>query len=1477
MLTTGINEVDNLFKKSASVQSSHKVIAEWNQNSYTGVSYIGSYPIKLTGTSSDPDYSETFNASQATGGWDNGGYFYEYDSDAGTGVRENKERESLSPIRDIVKTERPDPGIIHQIQYRNLNSSTLSTVRLTDDATDLRAYQLFNTKNRIYPCHKDSATKYWSSPRQRKPNATSGIALDSAYVGVSDEDGEMLGNNAFVVYDTAIITNKIVVKTQTINGYPEDFKVQVLKSGSPTTWATIFTEDSTARSARAITSVTATGLLGSNTVTLSSLNNIYVGMFISGTGIPAGSKIESILPASAVEISSNLTANITASATSIVDKPLEDGILRLTGKAVSGVITWSISGGVESENSIATLLMSEVAEAEQIKGIRFISTKLSRENGSLDIIEISPRIVIDLSSYVTDLSVNSTMGDFQFGIPSGSMVTSEGTITLFNQDNLISNRNFDSVLNGRIKPNVKFTILNKIISENYQKYVPVKVLYADNWEQGSDWTVAVTVSDYTKFWKDQAAPDILLGASEGLKSSSVIKILLDNAGFTRFNFVKTSDLQEYEYEDRKMDFFYCDKSISVATVLEKIAQSMQLSMFFDQFGIFTVMTKEAAVQKQDYFNYWLVGDYENLLVGDQEFSQLNNNYKSNIESFDDSIIQPITAGEVQYQNLGIPKVSTYLLNKALDKDFSTDLSSIGKDDVGTILDSGYSQLTLNRNMSFVPQKMWSPDEAGAEEGILAAGILVEDISDSSYRPKTVLGSQEFTAKNKNDAIRKAYQHIEAQGSLHARGASIFITEDSLTVAFSQKFAGHVFIDSELIKYNGILFIVSRPGQASGKKIYFSLEELKSDKDNSPSGSSFIPNALIVDIDMKIKSSPTLSSNVFKYTCFGDGRGQDGSEVAGHFSALTSSQNNWTYFKTKMYDTPANQPTGSQDATLNFIVDTGIPISDRVGEQETIRIPSGFAKLVGPASPKNPEPVTKTGTGTISTNTITLSSITGVAVGMAVTGTGIGNNAVVTAVSGSVATLSVVNSGAVSGTIRFGDVVYPTDQVNIYKIGQLQISGAIKDCGFHPKRVGTRMTIKRKGNNNKETLSTIGGICFNVSQSAGGGYTGYFLEASTVSNTQKFQIENPGNHALKLYKVTLVDGKLVPTRLGSSVVGIIFNESLTDSIPANYTGNTDDTYISCYSLEVYMSGNNISVFFEGKQVMTITDSSPIPGTNNVGMFVRDDSNAVYDFIYANTVPDDREISITSPDFLPSPRLSLGDTDVYDGQLARRFFSTYLRQRLVSGYNVFYEDFGNLVREAKKYEVRFNQPSFDSILIELSKVNPSFYVKDFKASSFGATFWIFNTSSDMIRIDGGSDFPVYITGIGLSKLSESKIDISNILENQTEEEKVNSTLEINRRLYGETSINISGEYITSRSYAENLAEWIANNASKEKIEINATIFPNPLLQLGDKIKVFYKDNGYCQSQQTDDKLYVLSAIGYSVSESGTSMSVKLQEMI
>lgn len=63
-------------------------------------------------------------------------------------------------------------------------------------------------------------------------------------------------------------------------------------------------------------------------------------------------------------------------------------------------------------------------------------------------------------------------------------------------------------------------------------------------------------------------------------------------------------------------------------------------------------------------------------------------------------------------------------------------------------------------------------------------------------------------------------------------------------------------------------------------------------------------------------------------------------------------------------------------------------------------------------------VSATGTAGLATITLTATPSRPVVVGMSVTGTGIGSNAEVTQVNGSVITLSVVNSGTVSGNVVF---------------------------------------------------------------------------------------------------------------------------------------------------------------------------------------------------------------------------------------------------------------------------------------------------------------------------------------------------------------------------------------------------------------------------------------------------------------------------
>ena len=66
----------------------------------------------------------------------------------------------------------------------------------------------------------------------------------------------------------------------------------------------------------------------------------------------------------------------------------------------------------------------------------------------------------------------------------------------------------------------------------------------------------------------------------------------------------------------------------------------------------------------------------------------------------------------------------------------------------------------------------------------------------------------------------------------------------------------------------------------------------------------------------------------------------------------------------------------------------------------------------------------TATGTSGELTIVVASTTGIAVGQQVTGTGIGTNAVVRSIASTTITLTVVNSGTVSGTVIFqGDYLY----------------------------------------------------------------------------------------------------------------------------------------------------------------------------------------------------------------------------------------------------------------------------------------------------------------------------------------------------------------------------------------------------------------------------------------------------------------------
>jgi hypothetical protein len=95
-----------------------------------------------------------------------------------------------------------------------------------------------------------------------------------------------------------------------------------------------------------------------------------------------------------------------------------------------------------------------------------------------------------------------------------------------------------------------------------------------------------------------------------------------------------------------------------------------------------------------------------------------------------------------------------------------------------------------------------------------------------------------------------------------------------------------------------------------------------------------------------------------------------------------------------------------------------------------------------------------------------------------------------------------------------------------------------------------------------------------------------------------------------------------------------------------------------------------------------------------------------------------------------------------------------------------------------------------------------------------------------------------------------------------------------MYGDVSVNISSEYIATERQAKKMMQWIVKNASQERKELNISAFCNPLLELGDKVGVFYSDAGY-SIDDIGNKTYVVAEINREVNESGPTASIIIRE--
>jgi hypothetical protein len=579
-------------ESSSSIQSNAAVIAEWNLNITENIARIGNY--KYRPTSSITYLTNTYDSADADDLYTNMTYSDVVvdgglsDSDVPISFISKQEKERfLYSLEDCFNRFRPRSGI-NKLRYFDFNFS-----HFTNDSLAKRP--------RYYIATKTDKFKYWTSYRKE---ATSGTQTERG-ISYKKSAGQYYIDDAvpFIVYKESVPANRVVVKMQTnvgevdlgpfANTYssfddpfygnenktvPSNWKIQYLNSSN--NWVDMKT----------ITSADVINPDG------------YLELFYGITNIPSTYKnsfklLGEVGSVSALPVNSNI-GDAYLIKTSSTDK----GTVRIWSGTEYINITPTYGWDIYDENSITTngttfALVNSPSyvensqtiyrEIQYIKGLRLVVTRMNKNESTFDLIELSPRLNVDISDIVDNLSVTKTASDIGVsGMPVGQLIAGTGSMTLFDYEDAFNKNNPNSIINNKTINKFQIKIYDVITTpDNKKHYVPIKSLYVDEpiTQDRNTRSVSATLKDLLFYFDSTTAPQLLM---ENVSSTTAISLLLDSIGFSNYIFKNVEG-----ESDIIIPHFFVGPDKSVAEVLQDIAVSIQSAMFFDENNNFIIMSK----------------------------------------------------------------------------------------------------------------------------------------------------------------------------------------------------------------------------------------------------------------------------------------------------------------------------------------------------------------------------------------------------------------------------------------------------------------------------------------------------------------------------------------------------------------------------------------------------------------------------------------------------------------------------------------------------------------------------------------------------------------------------------------------------------------------------------------------------------------------------------------------------------------------
>lgn len=1449
-------------KTKNTLQIESLVTAEWNLNDLENISNYGNYRYRP----GDPASSIYVNLINSYDSNDTANYYLdalesktvsEYavdDNDASLLFTTNEvDRELYFSLKECFQPFRPRSGINKALWFNNKYIDNIRSGR----------------RPRYYMASRYDKFKYWNS--YRKESVTSGANTNTFEFGVSSptdttivRDGNVIVSPGighkiddvapFVVYETALPANRIVVKMQTNlaenslsdirsqdgqslsdplgdrtkSSIPKRWKIQYLDQNNNWVEAISFDENSSRRD-------------NTDIVKWDGYTEIYYGIKVPDDYKDSFNFVEYL--SASTQLSFGLTNG-------------EAYIVGATASSPGTLYIWNYDSGtwdvsipeygfslLEDDDTKRIGMVKDLSDplfytinnervyrdVVYLKGLRLVVETMYGPNTTFDLIELSPRLKADISNYVLSFETNKTISKSDYGLPVGGLVASNGQVTLLNYDGAFNESNTDSLVYGLLKPNVKFDFYEAILNvDGYDKFIPLKTLFSEEFPSvvGGLSDLSIPLRDNFFRLETATAPSIMLNNTTLTKA---VAVLLDYIGFSNYIFKNITTTN-----DPIIPYFFVEPDASVAEVLERLAIATQTAMFFDEYNNFVVMSKEYLLPEP----YQRDADY---ILYAEKTAVSSGSVLPNIVNIDGVETKIINNGRINYVTRYIQR-SISSLNQAIKVD-------------------------QDRTYIYKPVLLWE----------IADQQDSKTINEQSKTNGYALGAVAL-----NTTLTASVPYVENN---IIRNNIIDIGEN---VYWLPRFQGYLYANGEVIRYDAVEYTI--PGQ--GTFMLSSNQEYQKYFSTLPfNGKMYATGNVRIytepyyeELDSAevtgLEPGVTYKNGVVK----SHGRGQFGTTITEHNAGLSSYWSDNQYVRGIRM---ASQFLFTTTPTSSIPFPTKVALGPAVGVDSTTAVTSSrtgiLANFMRQTVPDDDfvKSLKTTASGTVQSSAFIFTGPTPMP--------------------------------AEINRRDFVTYVYKSMEQDFKHFGtRMRIIGRPESS----EKILTAQNASdyysvdpQTGSDPSTVVGGSGGIAAMVNPDNN---YGYFFEiiSLTGDNLQKYTLADSVTgqttsvlHNIVFYKVQpgTVNGATVavPYKLYGGLTQILVDQGKFVGQDRLLNEKNPTVYDLAIEYENIGTTRRFYLYLNNILIATVDDTDPLPAYNNIALFTRGSSKCMFENVYALKNLQNKESSVS---VINSISNIFSNTDISSSDAIRKYAvsglvqSTYLSGISANNgprYSIYFEEFGTIFRECAYFNIKYDKafPALLAFLAPTFNNEKTYTVSGFRAGSYGAEFLIFNNTDKAIVLDETSGSYLRIVGVTFTQNTSNVLtvddyyrDISNfsdpVIVNNTirspqRADKVYQDVKLSRSKYGDRSFSLDSPYIQTSDLARDIMEWMIKKTVKPRKTMSIQTFGTPHLQLGDIVTINYTlpDNDLFIDP---DKKFVISEISYSRTSGGISNSLKVVEV-